>query len=357
MIRVLVANLYDFDPKDDSVPKARLLEIDRWALAKYADAAEQIVKAYDDYDYPAIFQIANQLITVDLSAFYVDVTKDRMYTFGAKSEARRSGQTAMFTIVEGLARLLAPILSVTMDELWRLLPGAREESVHMALFPRELDQWKDPALIERWAQLAAVRDQVNLQLEEKRKDKTITANLSARVVIEAEGEHREALGGLQRTSCRPCSASLKWFSSPQALKASKPSVERADRNEVRPLLAVRARGEHRAGTHGSVPALRRSLGRAGEPLTCSPARKLEFIVAAVIVVLDQITKAMVRPALALHESVDSDSRVSRPDARAQHRRRIWHAERRRLSDEDGGAVVRGPDRARRRRVVRCHGAA
>ena len=188
VIRVLVANLYDFDPKDDRVPKARMAEIDRWVLAKYADAAEKIVKAYDDYDYPAIFQIANQFITVDLSAFYVDVTKDRMYTLGAKSEARRSGQTAMFTIVEGLALLLAPILSVTMDELWRLLPGAREESVHMALFPRDLDQWKDAALLERWAQLAAVRDQVNLQLEEKRKDKTITANLSARVVVAADGD-------------------------------------------------------------------------------------------------------------------------------------------------------------------------
>ena len=188
VIRVLVANLYDFDPKTDAVPKARLVEIDRWALAKYADAADKIIKAYEDYDYPTIFQVANQLITVDLSAFYVDVTKDRMYTFGAKSEARRSGQTAMFTIVDGLARLLAPVLSVTMDELWRLLPGPREESVHMALFPRDLEQWKDAALLERWAQLVTVRDHVNLQLEEKRKDKTITANLSARVVVTAEGE-------------------------------------------------------------------------------------------------------------------------------------------------------------------------
>ncbi len=188
VIRVLVANLYDFDPKDDALPKGKMLEIDRWALATYADAAAKIVKAYEDYDYPAIFQAANQLITVDLSAFYVDVTKDRMYTLGAKSEARRSGQTAMFTIVDGLARLLAPVLSVTMDELWRLLPGEREASVHMALFPRELDQWKDAALLERWSKLAAVRDRVNLQLEEKRKDKTITANLSARVVIETGGE-------------------------------------------------------------------------------------------------------------------------------------------------------------------------
>ena len=96
-----------------------MLEIDRWALAKYTECADRIVTAYDDYDYPAIFQAANTFITVDLSAFYVDVTKDRMYTFGAKSEARRSGQTAMLAIVDGLARLLAPVLSVTMDELWR----------------------------------------------------------------------------------------------------------------------------------------------------------------------------------------------------------------------------------------------
>ncbi len=188
VIRVLVANLYDFDPNDDRVSKERMLEIDRWALAKYAEAADKIVKAYEDYDYPAIFQTVNHLITVDLSAFYVDVTKDRMYTLGAKSEARRSGQTAMYIIVDGLTRLLAPVLSVTMDELWRLLPGKREESVHMALFPRDLDQWKDGAMLERWAALSAVRDQVNLQLEEKRRDKTIAANLSARVVLEANGE-------------------------------------------------------------------------------------------------------------------------------------------------------------------------
>jgi isoleucyl-tRNA synthetase len=163
-------------------------EIDRWALAKYADAAEKIVKAYDDYNYPAIFQVANQLITVDLSAFYVDITKDRMYTLGAKSEARRSGQTVMYTIADGLARLLAPVLSVTMDELWRQLPGPREDSVHMALFPRDLDQWKDDALLERWSKLVDIREQVNLRLEEKRKDKTIAANLSARVVVGGEGD-------------------------------------------------------------------------------------------------------------------------------------------------------------------------
>ena len=188
VLRVLVANLYDFDPKKDSLPTGRMLEVDRWALAKYADAAAKIVKAYEDYDYPAIFQVANQLITVELSAFYVDVTKDRMYTFGARSDARRSGQTAMFTIVDGLARLLAPILSITMDELWLLLPGEREASVHMALFPRELDQWQDPALLERWVPLMKLRDDTNVHLEAMRKEKVIAANLSAHAVVAARGE-------------------------------------------------------------------------------------------------------------------------------------------------------------------------
>ena len=113
----------------------------------------------------------------------------------------------MYIIVDGLARLLAPVLSVTMDELWRMLPGEREESVHMALFPRDLEQWKDAALLERWSALAAVRDQVNLQLEEKRKDKTIAANLSARVAICRPAETTACLAeDVSRLSADACSA-------------------------------------------------------------------------------------------------------------------------------------------------------
>ncbi|MCC7033611.1 MAG: isoleucine--tRNA ligase [Acidobacteria bacterium] len=195
VIRVLVANLYDFDPVAGAVPHERMLEIDRWALAKYAECADRIVRAYDDYDYPAIFQAASTFITVDMSAFYVDVTKDRMYTFGANSEARRSGQTAMFTIVDGLARLLAPILSVTMDELWRALPGGRAPSVHMALFPMgdETARLRSPALLDRFATLGAVRDEVNLALEQKRQEQVIKANLSAQVRLETGGEEARLL--------------------------------------------------------------------------------------------------------------------------------------------------------------------
>ena len=194
VLRVLLANLYDFDPVADAVPRERMLEIDRWAMARYATVAEKMVKAYEDYDYPVIYQAANQFITVDLSAFYVDITKDRMYTFGTKSEARRSGQTAMFHIVDGLARLLAPILPFTMDEVWRNLPGEREASVHLALFPTKLGAWDDDRLLDRWARLSEVRDTVNVALEDKRQQKVITSNLSARVGLSTAGALSQLLG-------------------------------------------------------------------------------------------------------------------------------------------------------------------
>jgi isoleucyl-tRNA synthetase len=194
VLRVMLANLYDFDPQADAVPRERMLEVDRWAMARWAQVSSRMVRAYEDYDYPVIYQSANHFITVDLSAFYVDITKDRMYTFGRTSEARRSGQTAMYHIVEGLARLLAPILPFTMDEVWRHLPGEREPSVHLLTFPSDAGQWSDDGLLDRWTQLAKVRDAVNAALEEKRQQKVITSNLSARVSVSAAGALAKLLG-------------------------------------------------------------------------------------------------------------------------------------------------------------------
>ncbi len=193
VLRVLLANLYDFDPAADQVAPERMLEIDRWVLARYGSVAAKVIRAYEDYDYPAIHQAVNAFITVDLSAFYVDVTKDRMYTFGASSEARRSGQTAMYVIADGLARLLAPLLPFTMDEVWLHLPHRREASVHLASFPDRLAQWEDEELLARWEQLRAVRDVVNLELEGARQRKEITSNLSAHVTLDAAAEVAPAL--------------------------------------------------------------------------------------------------------------------------------------------------------------------
>ena len=187
--RYLLANLYDFDPAVDRLPLDRMQEVDRYALARYGDVAHAVLEAYRDYDFPAIFQRVNHLATVDLSAFYADVSKDRLYTFAAGSTERRSAQTAMYIIADGLVRLLAPILPMTADELWRHLPGEREVSVHVAEFPvsGEVDALLDTDLADRWERLKSVRDAVNVALEAKRQDKTIGTSLGARVTLRAGG--------------------------------------------------------------------------------------------------------------------------------------------------------------------------
>ncbi len=188
--RYLISNLYDFDPARHSVAVSELQEVDRYALARYAQAARRMVEAYDRYDYQTIFQTLNTLLTVDLSAFYLDVSKDRLYTLGSNSRARRSCQTAIYQIADGLNRLVAPILSMTADEVWRHLPGPREDSVHLALFPGsdELDRLIDAGLVERWSRLIEIRDRVNASLEEARQQKTIGNSLGARVELRAGGE-------------------------------------------------------------------------------------------------------------------------------------------------------------------------
>jgi isoleucyl-tRNA synthetase len=187
-MRYLVSNLYDFDPAVDRVSLNDMQEVDRYALDRYAAAASAALRGYERYDYPSIFQTINQFVTVDLSAFYADVLKDRLYTFGAGSLERRSAQTAMYLIADGLARLLAPILPVTADELWRHLPGLREESVHLAEFPTDLDRLAHAELGDRWRQLIAIRDDVNRVLETARQAKEIGTSLAARVSLRAGGE-------------------------------------------------------------------------------------------------------------------------------------------------------------------------
>jgi isoleucyl-tRNA synthetase len=184
--RALVGNLYDFDPARDMVPIERLDAVDRFALARYAEAAQRMLRAYDEYDFPTVFQTLNTLATVDLSAFYVDVTKDRMYTLAARSHARRSTQTVMYVIADGLARLLAPVLPVTAEDLWRHLPGTRATSIHLERFP-QVDRFVDADVIGTWERLLEVRETVNAALEEKRKSKVIGSSLAARVVVTASG--------------------------------------------------------------------------------------------------------------------------------------------------------------------------
>jgi isoleucyl-tRNA synthetase len=188
--RILVANLYDFDPAAHAVPLEALDPVDRYALARYADTAQRVLRGYEEYDFQVIFHALNGFATVDLSAVYVDVTKDRLYTLAPDSRSRRAAQTVMYTVADGLARLMAPVLPVTAEQLWRVLPGPREESVHLANFPAAagLEAMRAEQLAAEWERLLAIRGEVNAAIEEQRKAKVVGNSLGAAVRIEASGD-------------------------------------------------------------------------------------------------------------------------------------------------------------------------
>jgi isoleucyl-tRNA synthetase len=201
-LRYLVANLYDFDPAADQIGSGDLEEVDRFILARYGEMGQRLLRAYEEYDYQTIFQAINSFATLDLSAFYADVSKDRLYTFAARSRERRAAQTAMYIMADGLARLMAPILSFTADEVWRFLPqvAGRDDSVHLALFPTaaELSGISEEPLLERWAPLMDLRQAVLAEIEPLRKNKRIGSSLEAKVVIEAPAAELQFLQGYCR---------------------------------------------------------------------------------------------------------------------------------------------------------------
>ena len=186
-LRILVANLYDFDPVAHRMPVRELEEVDRYALARYGETAVKILDAYERYEFQPISHAVNHFLTVDLSAFYVDISKDRLYTFAANSPVRRSAQTAIYTMIDGLTRLLAPVLPVTAEDLWGHLPGSRESSVHLAAFPAGCEALIDRDLLARWQRLLALRDTVNAELERLRQEKTVGTSLEATVMLRASG--------------------------------------------------------------------------------------------------------------------------------------------------------------------------
>jgi isoleucyl-tRNA synthetase len=180
--RYLLSNLYDFDPARDMVADADLVEVDRYALDAFARVSDMARQAYEAYDFQAAFQALNTFVTVDVSALFVDIAKDRLYTLRADSRARRSAQTVQYRIADGLARLFAPVLAMTTDEVWGRLPGPREASVHLAEFA-DTAGWRNERLQADWQQLLALREAVNRELEVARQAKRIGSNLGAHVTV------------------------------------------------------------------------------------------------------------------------------------------------------------------------------
>jgi len=191
--RYILGSISDFDPAKDMVAYDRMPELDRWALHQLELLKEKVLAAYDESEFHILYHAVNGFCTVEMSAFYLDILKDRVYTSKADSTARRSAQTVMYTILDSLVRMMAPVLSFTAEEVWAAMPGSRESSVHLALFAPLDPSRKDEALAQRWEKIMKVRSDVSKALEMARVQKVIGHSLDAAVALKATGETAELL--------------------------------------------------------------------------------------------------------------------------------------------------------------------
>jgi len=191
-LRFALSNLYDFDPGKDALPDEQLTEFDRYMLHRAGDLVAQCRAWYDSFDFHRVFHAIHDFCVVDLSAFYFDVLKDRLYTAAKRSSGRRSAQTVVYRIAHALARLLAPVTVFTSEEIWKFLPrhAADTGSVHMALFPAAsaFDAGLPDSIRGEWDKLLQVRGTVLKALEDARNAKFINSALEARVILRAEVE-------------------------------------------------------------------------------------------------------------------------------------------------------------------------
>jgi isoleucyl-tRNA synthetase len=194
LFRYVLSNLYDFDPTLDVVPFEGLQAVDQYILRQTCALSEDVTRWYEEFAFHKIYQRVNHFVIVELSAFYVDVIKDRLYTFAPDSLGRRAAQTALWRIGEAMVRLLAPIMSFTCDEAWQQLPkiDSRPASVHMAKFPAAEDILgsatvgkEDAQQKSDWTTLLSIRDQVLKPLEEARSQNQIGKSLEAQVKLTA----------------------------------------------------------------------------------------------------------------------------------------------------------------------------
>jgi isoleucyl-tRNA synthetase len=194
-VRFLLGNLDGFEPgmcldPDDMLP------LDRWAVDRAALLQDDIQRAYEDYEFLKVYQKVHQFCVLDMSAFYLDILKDRLYTTGRDSAIRRSAQTAMYHIAESLVRWIAPVLSFTAEEIWHELPGSREQSVFMATWYEGLFQLDSDEQRDRWRAVIEVREAVSKHIEELRVAGQVGSSLASKAEVWADGACKDALDWL-----------------------------------------------------------------------------------------------------------------------------------------------------------------
>ncbi len=182
--RYLLSNLNDFDPKENSIDFSDMLDLDKWIIEHALSLQKEIITAYDNFEFHLIYQLLHQFCVVEMGGFYLDIIKDRQYTTSKDSLIRRSGQTAMYHLVQMLVRWLAPVISYTADEIWKYIPGDKDISVFLEdWYEIEAEDINSKSRKFRWEKIILVRDEVNKQLEKLRSDGTIGSSLDAEVNI------------------------------------------------------------------------------------------------------------------------------------------------------------------------------
>ncbi|MDH3328922.1 MAG: class I tRNA ligase family protein, partial [Desulfobulbaceae bacterium] len=199
-LRFMLSNLYDFDPNTDGVSYGQLADLDRWALAKFAGLCQRVGKAYTEYEFHTVYHGLHNFCGTAMSSLYLDVLKDRLYTSAPGSVERRSAQTVIYRILDGLLRLMTPILSFTAVEAWEHLHGLgsdspAEDSVFFAEFPSVDDIPEDADFSSTWARLLEIRSEITRVLESARREKVIGLSLDAEVLVQADGDTASFLQG------------------------------------------------------------------------------------------------------------------------------------------------------------------
>lgn len=198
--RYILGNLNDFDPDKDSVELSSLLEIDKWAIYKLNELIDKVKNGYDTFEFHQVYHAIHNFCVVDMSNFYLDVLKDRLYTEKADSQARRAAQTAMFIILDALTRMIAPILAYTSDEIWKFMPhhsDADAENVVYNSMPEKLSVDCDSEFAAKWDKIHELRDTVKKSLEVVIKEKTIRSSLEASVTLKASGDELDFLKSVE----------------------------------------------------------------------------------------------------------------------------------------------------------------
>lgn len=199
--RFILGNIDGFDPNKDMVEDGELYEIDRYILSRTGDVVKKALNAYRNYDFHIIYHTIHNFCVVDLSSFYLDIVKDRLYTEKANSVARRAAQTTMYKILDALVRLLSPAICYTAEEIWQFMPHLKEhntESVMLNDMPNPEDYAFSAELTEKWDKIILIKNDVSKALEAARNDKIIGHSLGAEVEIFADGENAELLKSIEK---------------------------------------------------------------------------------------------------------------------------------------------------------------